>query len=231
MKGKNWRYLQKPILYVKRHKLLSAVFGAVVAAVISWGVMQVLPAKAMNVEDMPHKELTCALNYSQQMATKNVSDSNLKVLYKDIEVESPIIYCIKIENTGSYSIINDDFRDPFSIRFSGSKRILSINIPDASNRSIVDDILEDIHVEGIKLSIGSFYLNTSESFMLQIIVDGEPTDILYDYRISDIDKVIIEDGREDSNDDLRRDILILVFLIAALIAIMFTIVHRRKESS
>ena len=84
--------------------------------------------QAVEARNIPRKELTCILNYSQKLITRNTSDNDFKVFYKDIEISDPYIFSITIQNTGDYAIANDDFKSDFSINMLDCNKIISASV-------------------------------------------------------------------------------------------------------
>lgn len=111
---------RRSISAIKDHWLISMIVGALISWLLQWS----LPSKAVDVRNLPHKELTCTVDYSSQMVTRDILDEHLQVFYDGEEVKSPVINSITIENTGDRSILNEDFKEAFSIQLSGSKRII-----------------------------------------------------------------------------------------------------------
>lgn len=221
-------FFQKIISTIKTHWLISIIF----AAFIGWLLQYVLPAKAVDVKNLPHKELTCTLDFSYQMITKRVIDGNLQIFYDGKEVNSPYIYSITIENTGDRSISNEDFKDAFSILFSGSKQIIQARVSRSSNQPITDEVLASADISGNKLTIEDFYLNVGESFTVHIISDGKPDDIVYSSRISDISTLTLRNTPKENRDAKIRGFLYYVvgIMTFTIVIVIVIIVYNRKTT-
>ena len=212
--------LHKLVSYIKDHWFISMVVAALFGALASWGIQWVLPSKEVNVRGLPHKELTCTLDFSYQMITRRVLDGSLQVFYDGKEVESPYIYSITLENTGDYSISNEDFKEEFSILFSGSKQIVQARVLKSSSQSISDDVLAGANVSGNKLTIDDFYLNTGESFTIHIVSDGKPDDIIYHARISDISTLTLRNTPKEKRDARLRVMAYFVISFVCVISVV-----------
>ena len=65
---------------------MSMIVSGLIGAAISWGLNWFLPMKPVIAENMPSKELTCILDYSQKLLSQNTNDELLKITYNGIEV-------------------------------------------------------------------------------------------------------------------------------------------------
>ncbi len=52
---------------------------------------------------LPEKELTCILLDARNVLYSTVNDENIKLYYRDVEIDNPYIVIIHVENTGAYS--------------------------------------------------------------------------------------------------------------------------------
>ena len=220
------------IITVKNHWFLSMILGGIIGALLSWIIGWILPSKAVEADNLPHKELTCTLNYFYQMITKRVNDNGLQVFYNGAEVESPFLYSITIENTGEYPISNEDFKEIFSIAFSGSKQIVQARVLKSSTQSIMDEISENTSIEKSIVSIDDFYLNTGESFTIHIIVDGKPERISFNARISGISNLTIRNTPKENRDVRLRNITYVAFVGVGFIAgiIVWMIIESKRTN-
>lgn len=100
------------------------------------------------------------------MIIRRSSDNRLQLLYDGEPVSSPYVYGITVTNTGAYAVTNEDFKDTFSIDFSGSKQLVYAQVIKSSNGTITEEVLSNAKIEGTILSISNFYLNTDESFVI-----------------------------------------------------------------
>ena len=150
MKGKSVEFLRK-------HVIISMVISGFIGALIGWGFNWILPAKPVVADNMPKKELTCVLDYTQKLVSKNAKDDMLKVVYNGVEVTEPYLVSITITNTGDYAIDNEDFKKDFSIDFTGSNRIVIAKVVKSSNQAVWDEILSNSRFEETELIITDFY--------------------------------------------------------------------------
>ena len=143
------------------------------------------------------------------MIIRRSSDNRLQLLYGGEPVSSPYVYGIAVTNTGAYAVTNEDFKDTFSIDFSGSKQLVYAQVIKSSNGTIAEEVLSNAKIEGTILSISDFYLNTDESFEIYLIVDGKPDTISYHSRISGISKLLLRNAPKEQHDDRIKTGIIL----------------------
>lgn len=114
---------------IKRINAISQKYGGILTIIglaLSIGaiIFSVYVSKqAVEANNIPRKELTCILNYSEKLITRNTSDNSFKIFYKETEISEPYIFSITVQNTGDYAIANDDFRSDFSIDLLDCDRI------------------------------------------------------------------------------------------------------------
>ncbi len=210
MRGKFRAIEAKVISTIKNHWFISILVSGLIGAILSWGISWILPSRSVKVENLPRKELTCTLDFYYQMITKRVADTELQVFYGDQEVDAPYIYSISIENTGEYSISNEDFKAPFSINFLGSNRIVQARVSKSSNQSLTNEVLTNAKFQGTTLTIEDFFLNVNESFTVYIISDGKPDTIVYSARIADVSEVILKNTPKENRDTKLQNMLYIV---------------------
>ena len=150
--------------FLQKHPILSSIFSLFAGALISWAVCWVLPSQGVTANNIPQKELTCTLDYFYSMITRKSSDNRLQLLYDGHTVNFPYAYNITVANTGAYAITNEDFKDSFSIDFSGSKRLVYAQVVKSTNGAITEEVLSNAKIDGTILTITDFYLNKEESF-------------------------------------------------------------------
>lgn len=190
--------------FLKKYLGLTIIISALLGAIFSWAVTWILPSRDVTVSNIPQKELTCTLDYFYPMISRKSSDTNLQLLYDGKPVNSPYAYGITITNTGAYAVSNEDFKDAFSIDFSGSSQLVYAQVVKSSNGTIKEEVLSNTKMEGTILSITDFYLNTDESFGVYLIVDGKPDTISYHSRISGISKLTLRNTPKERQDNFRR---------------------------
>jgi len=221
--------------FFHRHPILSSIFSLFAGALISWAVCWVLPSQDVTANNIPQKELTCTLDYSYSMIARRSSDNRLQLLYDDIIVNMPYAYGITVTNTGEYAITNEDFKDPFSIDFSGSKQLVYAQVVKSSNGAITEEVLSNAKIDGTMLTIKDFYLNREESFEIYLIVDGRPDTISYHSRISDISELTLRNTpKEKISDQVKIGIFALTitavfFVIFVVCVIIWSIKWKKRE--
>lgn len=203
----------------KKHPIFSSVFMLFAGALIGWAVTWILPSRDVTVSNIPQKELTCTLDYFYPMVDRKSSDANLQLLYGGKPVNAPYAYGITVTNTGAYAVTNEDFKDTFSIDFSGSSQLIYAQVVKSSNGTIKEEVLSNSKIEGTILNITDFYLNTDESFGVYLIVDGKPDTISYHSRISGISRLTLRNTPKEKQDSFRKIgvwgiCAVVVFLLA-----------------
>ncbi len=209
MRSKIWSLL-------KKYLGLTIIVSAIVGALVSWGVNWILPSQNVTINNIPKKELTCTLDYSYPMIARRTSDNRLEILYDGKPVKAPYVYSITITNTGAYAITNEDFKDYFSVNFLGSNQIINAQIVRSSNGAILDEVLSNAKLDGTKLTIMDFYLNTAESFGIYLIIDGKPNIISYHSRISGISELTLRNTPKEKRDTLLHYIILIMGIFAVL---------------
>lgn len=204
--------------FLKKYLGLTIIVSAILGAIFSWAVTWILPSRDVNASNIPQKKLTCTLDYSYPMIIKKSSDSNLQLLYGGEPVSSPYVYGITITNTGAYAVSNEDFKEAFSIDFSGSSQLVYAQVVKSSNGTIKEEVLSNATIEGTVLNIADFYLNTDESFGVYLIADGKPDTISYHSRISGISRLTLRNSPKEKHDDQIKTAIFL-----SLIPILFAV--------
>ena len=204
--------------FLKKYLGLTIIVSAILGAIFSWAVTWILPSRDVNASNIPQKKLTCTLDYSYPMIIKKSSDSNLQLLYGGEPVSSPYVYGITITNTGAYAVSNEDFKEAFSIDFSGSSQLVYAQVVKSSNGTIKEEVLSNATIEGTVLNIADFYLNTDESFGVYLIADGKPDTISYHSRILGISRLTLRNSPKEKHDDQIKTAIFL-----SLIPILFAV--------
>lgn len=216
--------------FLKKYLGLTIIVSALLGAIFSWAVTWILPSRDVNASNIPQKELTCTLDYSYPMIIRKSSDSNLQLLYGGKPVNFPYAYGITITNTGAYAVSNEDFKDAFSIDFSGSSQLVYAQVVKSSNGTITEEVLSNAKIEGAILSISNFYLNTDESFGVYLIADGRPDNIIYHSRISGISRLILRNTPKEKHDNHTKIGILGLVIVAIVFAvfIVWEIIRSRK---
>ena len=215
--------------------LVNSIIFLLLGALLSWGITWALPSKAVPANNIPKKEITCVLNYSHELYKKTINDDSFKIIYDDKEVEEPNIFSITITNTGDYSISNEDFKEPFSIKFPGCKGIIKANVTESTNKYVWDEVLEKATINGTELIFEDFFLNPQESFTLSIITNGKPEKVHHSFRIEGISKLKLINTTADKIEKLKRTSLIFIVATCSVVVVMiissiaFWIVMKRKD--
>ena len=218
--------------FLKKYMGLTIIVSALMGAVFSWAVTWILPSRDVTANNIPQKELTCTLDYFYPMITRRSSDNRLQFLYDGATVNAPYVYGITVTNTGAYAVTNEDFKDTFSIDFSGSNQLVYAQVVKSSNGTITEEVLSNAKIEGTVLNIADFYLNTDESFGIYLIIDGKPDNIIYHSRISGISELILRNTPKERRDDhLHRMLLIgCVGILVIVILLICTFVQSKRMS-
>ena len=73
------------VMWIKKHQIVSGFLWAIIGGLVSWVLAWILISPPVEVSNLPQKELTCTLNYSQKLITKNTNDDSFKIMYNDKE--------------------------------------------------------------------------------------------------------------------------------------------------
>lgn len=217
--------------YIKSTFTLTSIITLIVGAIIGWAVTWILPSRDVTVSNIPQKELTCTLDYYYPMITRRSSDNRLQLLYDNMPINAPYAYGITVSNTGAHVVTNEDFKDTFSINFSGSSQLVYAQIIRSSNGAITEEVLSNSKIDGTTLSITDFYLNIGESFEIYLIVDGKPDVINYHSRISDISTLTLRNTPKENRDKNLQFMLLLAgigILVPTIVSVCLYI-HCKKE--
>ncbi|MBE6809319.1 MAG: hypothetical protein E7524_07610 [Ruminococcaceae bacterium] len=206
--------------WLKNHFIISCIVSGFIGAIIAWGLNWILISPPVKVGNLPQKELTCTLNYSQKLITKNTKDDGFKIMYHDKEVMDPYIFSITISNTGDYAIENEDFKKEFSIDFTGSEGIIKASVIEARNKEIWDEILENSSINGSELVFSDFFLNPGESFTLSIITNKNPSGIKYNSRIEGVPNLTLVNTRADRIEELRNNRTIFIAIMISVVSMV-----------
>ena len=107
-------------------------------------------------------------HYETKILSSKSRSLPLKVVYDDLEVDSPNIVVLRVGNSGKAEIHGDDFDGPVRIEFNES-RLLAASVSRKLDESINIDIVRD----GDKsVSFTPRLLNVGEWVELQFVTDG-----------------------------------------------------------
>ena len=218
-------------ILLKEHYFISMILSGVVGAIIAWVIGWILPNSPVYVENMPQKSLTCKLNYSQKLFEKHTNDERFKISYNGADIAEPYVFNITIENSGSYSIDNSDFKKDFIIDFQGCNKIINAIVENSSNQDVWEEIKNNARFEDTKLVITDFFLNPQEKFTLNIFTDEKPEKIMYSPRIDGIAELTLINTPEKRQQDKDKFLVIMLFSMLCILVgvIIFLIIIARKD--
>jgi hypothetical protein len=111
---------------------------------------------------------------------------NLEVRWEGRDVSSPALATVRILNTGKEHIQASDFVQPLSINVSGGE-LLSADITNVPTEDFLDSPLVR---NASQVSIVPKLLNRSESFSVQLFVDGSNPEITVAARVAGLSRPI-----------------------------------------
>ena len=185
--------------------LVTAIISAIIGGLISWGINWILPTKSITANNIPKKELTCILNYSQRIFVNKSNDTDFKIVYGEQEVRDPYYFSITIKNTGDEAITNEDFKRAFYIDFVDCKELIKASVIESTNKDIFDEILDKAQINKTQLVFSDFFLNPSEEFTLSIITESQPSQIKYNPRIEGISNIKIINTTVERINQVEKD--------------------------
>ncbi len=216
--------------WIAAHPLIFASITLVLGAILGWLVTWVLPSPPVIASNMPQKELTCTLNYSQELIQKRTTDNKLQITYDGKEADDPYLFNISIQNTGSLAISNDDFKKDFVVEFHDCEGILNAQISKSSSQYVTEEILSNAIIDGENIIISDFFINPGESFTISVITNKAPSGINYNARISDISSLVLRNTPREKRESLHNTMitfLIIVIVAFAAFAVVETISYKR----
>lgn len=196
------------IKYCKKNYIITSISAIIFSWFISWILDYIFP----NPNSLTKKEITCTLNYSQPLIKKATADEDFKIIYKDSEIENPFLYSITIKNTGDDPILNEHFKEPLSINFYKSNKIIKASVIESSNEYIFKESIQKASINGSTLSISDLLLNQGEYLTIHIITDGKANSIIYNHRTIGIPTLTIKNTPKEK----RSHITIILFSLLAL---------------
>ena len=211
--------MKKMANWIKQN-IPTIIVSAIISTLVAWGWNWIFASPPVEASNLPQKELTCTLNYSQKLITKNTKDDSFKIMYNDKEITDPYIFSITISNTGDYAVKNEDFKKEFSIDFTGSDGIIKASIIEADNKDVWDEILKNSSINGSELVFSDFFLNPGEFFTVNIITNQTPSGIKYNKRIDDLPNLTLVNTRADRIEELKNNRTIFITVIISAVSIV-----------
>lgn len=214
--------------WIISHKAIAWTASTILSFIIGWLLSFIFPAKPVIASNIPKKELTCILNYSQHIIKKTVSDNRLQILYDGKQAEDPCIYNISIENSGSIEVDNSDFKTDFVIEFRNCGKILSAEVSKSSSIYAAKEVLSNAKILGEDLVISDFFLNPGESFTISVITDRKAEGINYKSRISGISKLTLRNTPKEKR-GYFSSVMMFIFAIVIIVVILLIILSIRER--
>lgn len=225
--------MKKIIAFLKKNITASLIVGGIVCGLIGYAISYVLPSKAVVASNIPQKEITCTLNYSQWLVKRLSIDQKLQIMYDGVEVDNPYLYDITVQNSGEYEISNEDFKENFVIQFRGCGKVLSARIHSSSNKSVNDEVLSNATIDGENVSFSDFFLNPDESFSVTVITDHSAEGITYHSRISGMasDSVVLKNTQKETHDRASHLMMALMgfVLLLSSAALIYTAYSQKRD--
>lgn len=107
---------------------------------------------------------------------------NLEIKYENEKLENPHIIGIKFANSGDVSIQRQDFDSQLNVIFDQDVKIIGHKFVEVNPKDI--DLVSS--VASHMISINPTLLNSGDSFILEVIIDGKNTDFIASARVSGI---------------------------------------------
>lgn len=224
---------------INQHFIKFGGLYCIVSLIIAIGSLSFsiwLSHQRVEVKNIPQKELTCTLNYGQDLIVKRTNDSLLELVYDGKTVARPHLISISVTNTGEYPISNKDFVEAFSISLVGIEKLLNCNINQYTNNAIFQELSQNTKLENNKVIIDEFLLNPGETFSLSIITDGKPINVLYNYRLEGISELTLRNTpkeKAEKNESIRNQFtifgIIMMILLIVSLSIFFVYMKRFEK--
>ena len=224
--------------WIAVHKAVPWLASIILSALLGWLICFLFPTKPVVAGNLPQKELSCVLNYSQHLMQGKSFDDRLQITFAGKSVDDPCLYSISIINSGDVVVTNEDFKSSFIIKLDGCDQILSAQVYKSSNAHIVDEILSNSSIENDELVITDFFLNPGEEFTVTVLTNGAPLSIKYDYRIAGISELVIRDAQKNKKKTIKeyrdssRNVILLfmaIILLVVIIFVVFTIIENKRD--
>lgn len=163
------------------------------------------------------RSLTATVITSAKLGFTEGMENKFDILYNGKSVENPILFQVRIENTGTQAIKEDEFSRPIKINFAPSTEILEASIVDSRPENIGATITTDSKV----ITLPNTLLNPDDAFTVRIILDdtdnSEDVGFKLDARIVDIKDIIITDVLSRKEGESLNVYEVIVLIIAGVV--------------
>jgi hypothetical protein len=135
--------------------------------------------------------------------------ADLKVTYKNKNIERVESLSLQFENSGNVSINAQDFEKPMEVVLDKGCRVLRAEVADASPPTLKPKISSAATI----VAIAPLLLNANDRFTLTVVVSGDSGVPKLDARISGIREVTTVDRRQNANPWRKALPVIVAFFI------------------
>ena len=126
------------------------------------------------------------LSYYQTIEKDSLIKNELKISYKEKELENLYSILIEFQNSGNSPIRSGDFESDLSLNFGSTAKVVSASI----SKTIPDEIPISLNFNDSIISIKPTLLNSQDKFILQIFTTGESKLPTIQSRIAGINKIV-----------------------------------------
>lgn len=137
------------------------------------------------------KNLTLTLITNEQILQKSKSSESvdgITILYNGVELLTPCLIKVSVENTGNVDVLESDFHEEFVLTLNDAS-IYSCDIESNISQKFREDLENNITFGNNKITISSFTLRKGESFALSVLTDSCITDFAVSERIIGMNRV------------------------------------------
>jgi hypothetical protein len=137
-----------------------------------------------------------------------------------VSINKPWLTIVRIVNTGDRAITANDFETKLSINLVGVRRILSATV--TATRPA--DLEPELGFNGASIDIDPLLVNPGDAFQVQLLSDGEPSEVSITGRVADLEIVELRGlpyppGSGDEGEMISFDKFIWWVLTPALIIV------------
>ncbi|MGD2118437.1 MAG: hypothetical protein PVG66_08770 [Chromatiales bacterium] len=162
------------------HKKILALVSSVILPVL--GIL--VPITIYMLSDN-EKSLSYEILGQYQLVNDELDISDIEIKYLGNTIQNLELTSLRIFNSGEVPIKADDFEREIKITFSDGSKIYSIK----KKASIPKNLAPSIKFENNKLFISPLLLNSSDSFVIDIILSGKNTSVEFDARVVGISSI------------------------------------------